>query len=88
MTSPTPPFLIKIQGNPNFEVIQWAMKLANPKAKVKSIDDFSITDPKLLDKLWSYDGYIGVVYVGKKPTEKEVIEMLKTVKNMRTTYMD
>lgn len=87
MAAKTPPFMIKIEGHPNFEIIEWAMKLVDPKIRVKSIDEYSITDPKLLDKLHSYNGYVGVVYSGKKPTAKEVIEMLKTVKNMRTAYM-
>lgn len=88
MATKTPPFLIKIEGHPNFEIIEWSMKLIDQKARVKSIDEYSIADPKLLDKLYSYNGYVGVVYSGKKPTEKEVTEMLKTAKNMRTAYMD
>jgi hypothetical protein len=70
--APELPFFIQVEDYHDFSYIQSAMELLNPKIRVKEIPTLRTEGMSLLSQ------YVGIVYEGKRPTEKEIEYMLSS----------
>ena len=70
--TPELPFFIQVEDYHDFSYVQSVMKLLNPNIKVKEIATLRTEGMSLLSP------YVGIVYEGKRPTEKEIEYMLSS----------
>jgi hypothetical protein len=70
--APELPFFIQVEDYHDFSYIQSAMELLNPKIWVKEIPTLRTEGMSLLSQ------YVGIVYEGKRPTEKDIEYMLSS----------
>jgi hypothetical protein len=71
--APNMPFLIRVEDYHRFDQIQEAMRLINPKARVSEVDIFDG------DGEFEFP-YVGVVYEGRKPSKKTLLDICRDPK--------
>ena len=69
--APSMPFLIRVEDYKRFDQIQEAMQLINPKARVSEVDIFDE------DGEFEFNPYVAVVYEGRKPGKKALLDICR-----------
>ena len=82
-TAKTLPFLIKVRDYHEFPYVQDTLNLVNPAIKVIELGERAGWGSKGLSKqasemLDNLEPYIGLVYVGRFPTNAEIIRLLSS----------
>ena len=74
-----PPFLIKVEDYHDFPYVERTLNVMNPKIKVAELMRSELEAKfggQAADMLDNLEPYIGVVYVGNKPSTKQILQLL------------
>ena len=69
--APALPFIIRVEDYHYFSPVVEILKLLNPKIKVQELDTYYIEKAR-----YYYAPYLGIVYEGRRPSNKTIKEML------------
>ena len=77
-TAKTLPFLIKVRDYHEFPSVQDTLNLINPGIKVIELGDNNGMSKQASEMLDNLEPHIGLVYVGRFPTNAEIIRLLSS----------
>jgi len=70
------PFLISVGDYHQFRIVQETLGLISPGVKVVEVGTMSKITQEIKDLLEDLPSYLGIVYAGKRPSNKEIRDLL------------